>query len=565
MGASPETEKILRDAREEEMDKKQKQKKRLDQIGLICGCLLLILAVVCILYANRPAVAGVRDSEIPESALTLEGSAEGRNGPVRVQVVADNEQIYRVRVLEHQETEGIGSEAIYRMPEKIIATQSLRFDDVEIDGVTGATVSSKAVNNAVINALDSGELQLRNFDAYLVKTEVISEKPDVDALKGDDGHIRVITSADWAETYPNEYATWAQNAENDGQTDYLVDYPYLKELYEPYGFSRDYLSARGHTFDLDDIRETARVGEKTKSSCFTCKTPMMTAMALEEGDLAYGKPFAEVNDMMAEPISCFNCHANSPMENGEVHLVTTHTYLIDGVGDDFENIDAANLSCGQCHNEYFFDPTREGAPVTLPHSSLRTMHPDQILAFYNDPNNFADGLPFADYTNTESGVRQIKVQHPEIETYLSVGSPHRDTYTCADCHMGTVTTEGGETYSSHYLISPLENQELLEGTCSQCHANLPREVKRIQNEIEARTDEVAEELVTLKHRIGEAMASGDYSEEELDAIRALARDAQFYWDFVFVENSNGAHNPQLARYCLDKAEELCQQAMGMFK
>ena len=555
---------ILRDAREEEMEKKQKQNKRLDRIGLICGCLLLALAVLCILYAHRPAVAGVRDSEIPEGALTLEGTAEGRNGPVRVQVIADNERIYRVRVLEHQETEGIGSEAIYRMPEKIIATQSLRFDDVEIDGVTGATVSSKAVNNAVINALDSGDLQLRNFDAYLVKTEVLSSEPDVDALKESDGHIHVLTSADWAETYPNEYATWAQNGENDGQTDYLQDYPYLVELYGPYGFSKDYLSARGHSFDLDDIRETARVGEKTKSSCFTCKTPMMTAMVLEEGDTAYGKPFAEVDGMMTEPISCFNCHANSPLVDGEVNLVTTHTYLIDAVGDDFENIDAATLSCGQCHNEYYFDPTREGAPVTLPHTSLKTMHPDQILAYYNDPANFADGLPFADYTGSGSGVRQIKVQHPELETYLGVGSPHRDTYTCADCHMGKVTTEDGE-YSSHYLISPLENQELLDGTCSQCHANLPREVKRIQGEIETRTDEVAWQLVELKQQLTAAVESGDYSEEELEEIRALARDAQFYWDFVFVENSNGAHNPQMARYCLDKAEELCQQALAKFK
>ncbi|MBP3218362.1 MAG: ammonia-forming cytochrome c nitrite reductase subunit c552, partial [Lachnospiraceae bacterium] len=51
----------------------------------------------------------------------------------------------------------------------------------------------------------------------------------------------------------------------------------------------------------------------------------------------------------------------------------------------------------------------------------------------------------------------------------------------------------------------------------------------------------------------------------LDAIRALARDAQFYWDFVFVENSEGAHNPALTDECLTKAETLTTEAMGMFK
>ena len=69
----------------------------------------------------------------------------------------------------------------------------------------------------------------------------------------------------------------------------------------------------------------------------------------------------------------------------------------------------------------------------------------------------------------------------------------------------------------------------------------------------------------LKQQLTAAVESGDYSEEELEEIRALARDAQFYWDFVFVENSNGAHNPQMARYCLDKAEELCQQALAKIK
>ena len=45
----------------------------------------------------------------------------------------------------------------------------------------------------------------------------------------------------------------------------------------------------------------------------------------------------------------------------------------------------------------------------------------------------------------------------------------------------------------------------------------------------------------------------------------MARDAQFYWDFVFVENSNGAHNSKLTYACLDKAQELTEQALGMFK
>ena len=52
----------------------------------------------------------------------------------------------------------------------------------------------------------------------------------------------------------------------------------------------------------------------------------------------------------------------------------------------------------------------------------------------------------------------------------------------------------------------------------------------------------------------------DKTDDELAEVRQLARDAQFYWDFVFVENSEGVHNPALARDCLNRAESLGSQA-----
>ena len=69
----------------------------------------------------------------------------------------------------------------------------------------------------------------------------------------------------------------------------------------------------------------------------------------------------------------------------------------------------------------------------------------------------------------------------------------------------------------------------------------------------------------MTEKLALAVESGEYTEEELNGIRAVARDAQFYWDFVFVENSEGAHNSALDSDCLDKAEALANQAMGMFK
>ena len=87
----------------------------------------------------------------------------------------------------------------------------------------------------------------------------------------------------------------------------------------------------------------------------------------------------------------------------------------------------------------------------------------------------------------------------------------------------------------------------------------------IQEEAERRTYAIGYELEALTEKLVLAVESGEYTEEELNAIRDIARDAQFYWDFVFVENSEGAHNSALTKQCLDKAETLLNQAMGLFK
>ena len=81
-------------------------------------------------------------------------------------------------------------------------------------------------------------------------------------------------------------------------------------------------------------------------------------------------------------------------------------------------------------------------------------------------------------------------------------------------------------------------------------------------EIEKRTYEIADKLVVLTNALADKVAAGA-DDKELDPIRALNREAQFYWDFVFVENSEGAHNSRLSRQCLDKAEELTDQALEL--
>ena len=368
--------------------------------------------------------------------------------------------------------------------------------------------------------------------------------------------VMVLHAADWEREYPEIYASWLKNQENDEIEDYLQSYPQLVTLYEPYGFSKSYGSARGHFYTVNDILETGRPHKYAQ--CWTCKTPDFTNLVNEEGPETYLREFDEVGEMITEGVSCYTCHANTPGE-----ITVTHTYVIDALGDDFDKVAAADLACGQCHVEYYFYP---GTGVTsLPRFDLETMHPDAILDYYNNTLVDENGLGFADYTNPRTGVRQIKVQHPEFETYLGEGTVHGGTYTCADCHMGMAAGENGELYPNHYLTSPLNNQDLLDAECSKCHADLATEIHALQEKVDTRTTEISDMLVELTEKLAAAVESGDYTDEELDAIRAVARDAQFYWDFVFVENSEGAHNSKLTTACLDKAETLTREAMGMFK
>ena len=360
--------------------------------------------------------------------------------------------------------------------------------------------------------------------------------------------VVVIKANDWANTYADVYASYMKNAENEAIIDHVEEYPMIATVYEGMAFNKDYGSARGHYYTVQDVTNTGR--PHALANCFTCKTPDFTAKVNNEGVSAYTIPFADMLAQVNESVSCYNCHANTPGE-----LVVTHTYLADAMGDDFAALNPETASCAQCHVEYYFAP--ETKAVTLPYSNMETMHPDSILAFFEEMN-------FADYTNPRTGVKQIKVQHPEFETYMGKGSVHAKQFSCADCHMEKATNAAGETYTSHYWVSPLASDSI-KASCAACHPDLEGFVKGIQAKAEERTIAIGTKLEDLTNKLADAVASGNYTEDELNAIRALNRKGQFYWDFVFVENSEGAHNSRLTAECLDKAEAFINEALGLIK
>ena len=354
--------------------------------------------------------------------------------------------------------------------------------------------------------------------------------------------ITVIRAADWAEAYPDIYASYLKNEENAEALDHVQEYPSIAVVYEGMAFNTYYASARGHYYTVEDVTNTGR--PHALANCFTCKTPDFTVMVNNNGVSAYTMPFEDMLAQVNESISCYNCHANDPST-----ITVTHTYLSDALGEDFASVPAAVAACAQCHVEYYFDP--ETKATTLPYSGLDTMNPDAIYEYYTQ-------LGFKDYENPRTGVQQIKVQHPEFETFMA-GSVHASTFTCADCHMGDAVNAQGETYANHYWVSPLAS-ESIQATCAACHSDLEGFVRGIQEHAEERTIAIGEKLETLTNELAAAVEAGALGEEELSVIRELNRKGQFYWDFVFVENSEGAHNRKLTENCLDAAEELIDEA-----
>ena len=357
--------------------------------------------------------------------------------------------------------------------------------------------------------------------------------------------VTVIPASEWADTFPDIYASYQANSENDAVVSHPEEYPIIQTIYEGNAFAAYYGSARGHFYCVSDLLATGR--PHALANCFTCKTADYTVMTLNQGDSAYSIPFGEINADMFESVGCFTCHANTP--GGQITV--THTYLADAMGDDLGSVRQETLACAQCHVEYYFTP--DGKMTSLPYTGLADMNPDAIYDFY-------EAMDFADYTNPRTGVRQLKAQHPEFETYMGAGSVHAAMFTCADCHMEKAVSESGQSYLSHKWVSPLDS-EAIKATCAGCHADLTGFVRSIQETMEARTVAVGEKLAALTNRLADVVASGSFTDEQLAEIRSLNRKGQWYWDFVFVENSEGAHNSRLDTQCLNRSEELIDQAM----
>lgn len=117
------------------------------------------------LPGNRPAEG---DLFVPG---TYEASSKGFGGDIHVRVSVTGKEIESIEVLDNHETVNIGTFAVEMLPEKMVAGQT-----VHVDALSGATVSSNAIKNAVAKALQEAGADVSAMPAATVKVIPTEQK-----------------------------------------------------------------------------------------------------------------------------------------------------------------------------------------------------------------------------------------------------------------------------------------------------------------------------------------------------------------------------------------------------
>ena len=131
------------------------------------------------------------------TAKTYTGEAYGhdKENPVKVTLTIKDKTITKVEVDASHETAGIGSKAADALPEQIVSANSL-----DVDGVSGATQTSKAIIEAATAALKQAGLEpsdLVSKNTSTTKAKDIEETVDVAIVgAGGAGMTAAITATD---------------------------------------------------------------------------------------------------------------------------------------------------------------------------------------------------------------------------------------------------------------------------------------------------------------------------------------------------------------------------------
>jgi formate-dependent nitrite reductase cytochrome c552 subunit len=385
--------------------------------------------------------------------------------------------------------------------------------------------------------------------------------------------------------------------------------PMMDKLLAPYGFTFEHNEPRGHAFMVIDqfvvdrfqggrfqfkrgawgmdesgktwdvltdtgktLPETAKAGNPT---CIQCKTSDHLLKWKYLGDKDPKAQWDRTSDIVAvakdtnNPVGCVHCHDPHGAKPRVVRdalieaISAKGAKMFDKGGktdlrvvsfrDGFRKIGVmektdSRMMCAQCHVEYacgagtqFSDGKKVG------YEDVRTNYfplegPLGLLERYKKQD-------FFDFRHAVTGARLVKLQHPEAETYS--GSVHdKAGIQCHQCHMPKVR-KGGKTYTDHGVVRPKNH---VKESCAGCHPKATLESKAyqiegVQNYIRGKMRKSEYWLGQLIDAYAAAKRAG-VPEDVLAKARGKHEEAHVLWEWWTAENSDGFHNPELARESL---------------
>ena len=377
-------------------------------------------------------------------------------------------------------------------------------------------------------------------------------------------------NSEWGKNFPAEYQSYLQTADTSfasmqggsAMRDVLHEDSRLVVLWAGYGFSKDYSQGRGHSYAIEDLRNTLRTGAPKgdddgpmPATCWTCKSPDVPRLMNEHGIAEfYSGTWASKGAEVVNPIGCADCHDSKTMK-----LTITRPALIEAFKDMGKDINKAthqemrSLVCAQCHVEYYFDkkvPGNEGiAYLKLPWKN--GMSVEAMEKYYDD-------IEFSDWTHQLSRAPMLKAQHPGYETYLT--GVHADRgVSCADCHM-PYKSEGGQKFTDHHIQSPLNN---IANACQVCHRE---DADKLKLNVYDRQQKATENRLKLEDFLVKAHVEAKKAwdlgatEAQMKDILMDIRHAQWRWDFSAASHGASFHAPVETARVMGGAFSIVQDA-----
>ena len=284
---------------------------------------------------------------------------------------------------------------------------------------------------------------------------------------------------------------------------------------------------RSHAF-IEEYMSWENGGTGDHSAlCIACKSDLFNEAYAELGDDMFKKDAdgkfpamsalsPELQEKAQDMWTCTTCHEGSP--EGPV---SSQIEYFNVLGADLKAEISDNVAaCGQCHNA--LSPVRsiDGLDFMNTNPYKYGITPDGFRQFSLEEG----GVILEDEA---TGIVVVRGNHPTVEMYH--GSQHEAMgLDCTDCHMVTMTSEDGKTYTSHNASGLISQNNLALEKCLDCHktqngVETPKDMlyflRAKETELANKQGAVQTKLNAFYDQILAAVQSGNVSEEALDKAR----------------------------------------------